>query len=129
MVSIRQEIFNYMDDHPKFLPEKVKKAFPLYNPKTVEQYIKQWRKDKYKNNSKSNITSNKDLIILPKDYTKLTPNVLEALIITALKKDQSANMLRVAVDYYTKMKAAEGEDMTDLDLAKLESIGDALTNH
>ena len=108
-----------MDDHPKALPMKVKKEFPSHNPKSLEQYIKQWRKAKYKSNTNNNITGNKnDTISIPDDYKKLTPDVLERLIINALKRDQSANMIRTANDFYIKIKKDEPDHIENIDMKK-----------
>ena len=47
-ISLRQEVFKYMDDNPKKLPSEVKEKFPNANRITIDTYIKSWRKVRYK---------------------------------------------------------------------------------
>ena len=118
VVSKRQEIFIYMTDNPKALPEKVKEKFPDYKASTVETYIKQWRKQKYKGNNKRDIPSDNNFVTLPKDCTSLTPEMIESIIVERIKEDQSPNMIRTMVDYYTKVKINEPDNIEKIDMKK-----------
>jgi hypothetical protein len=43
--SLRQSVFDYLEQHPKTTLRKLEKTFPGFNPKTVSNYLDQWRKE------------------------------------------------------------------------------------
>ncbi len=44
--SLRQQVFNHLDDNPRQTLSKLEKAFPKFNKKTISNYLDQWRKEK-----------------------------------------------------------------------------------
>jgi len=121
-ISTRQEIFNYLDNNPRDKPRKVSEKFPKVPMNTVYVYIRQWKKERYKKEKKTNISNNiQKPIIKISPGMKITKESLEPLIATAIKENPSnIQILRLAVDF-CKINESE-EDVGEIDMNKFLKI-------
>lgn len=101
------------DSHTKCSNTQCKKDFYIKN---AEEIV----------NAKSSQKRGKQPLSLGKKITELTPEVIETLLVDAVNKYPDMATLKLAIEFYTKIKINQGEKLEKLDMDKFLEVSDTI---
>lgn len=135
-LSIRQEVFNYMDKFPYTTNTDIALKFNIYNENSVKTYRTQWlKKSKPKTKGKSEIEKNiveEKLHELLEDivYTKVNEETIEATLLNLVNAGQlDAGLVRCMIDFFIKIKGKTDTIEENIDMEVLRQIGINVKNN
>lgn len=129
-LSIRQEVFNYMNKFPHTSNKDIALKFDTYNENSVKAYRIQWLKNNKEKSGKTDEISPEDQdklgeLIEKVVYTKIDEETIESILLELANKKGSkdAGLARCMIDYYIKIKGKTQTISDTIDMEALREIG------
>jgi hypothetical protein len=131
-ISLRQKVFLYIKNNPNCTNEQFKAKFKGESWNSLKTYRNQFWKQHQKNDisgiNSINSPSSNGVITGRSPLKELTPDSIKTMIQEELNKQVTPQMLRVAIEYISKLQKEEAP-VPELDMSKFYLIGDENNEH